>query len=180
MTGKDLFFAMGGIKAEYILDAAPSEDMVKKPYIKWLSVAASFVLVVAIALTVLPRLLTNDDGSIGTPLPSDMEIVWYEDVEYVGGTSGTGERVWRGVTVDAALYEVLSSMDGEKYIAVTFSRADGEPIAQSEYGALPGSVKRDHRRGILYLFVSADELSSFAEWGGTYVFRLAKMNDYLG
>ena len=180
MTAKDLFVALDGISPEYILDAAPSEHRLKRPYIKWLAVAASLFLVVAVALAVLPEILKSDDGTIGRPLPNDVEIVWYEDVEYVGGTSGADEVVWRGVRVDSALYEALTSADGEKYIAVNLSRADGEPIGQAEYGSLLGSVKREYRRGRLYLFVKVDELADFAEWGGEYVFRLAKMADYLG
>ena len=82
MTNKDLFYALDGLDASFVMKAAPGEKLNKSnnAWLKWFSIAACFWLLITI-FVIIPIL--NDEGSVmvNNVLPTDIEnIIWNENI----------------------------------------------------------------------------------------------------
>ena len=183
MTNKDLFYAMDGLDASFVMKAAPGEKLNKSnnAWLKWFSIAACFWLLIT-TFVIIPIL--NDEGSVmvNNVLPTDIEnIIWNENIGSDGSASSVENlEKWNGFTVDVALYEVLQTCSSNKYIAIIITKANGEIVSQSEYtDILDESINRDYKNNTLYLFATKDQISNWKiDNKEYYVFYLANQSDY--
>lgn len=179
--------AMGNISSRHIKEAAEfkAEEKPlrsKNVWVKWVSIAACFCLIIVAAFAVIP-MLNNGDGDeiVDNVLPTDIDkIIWSS---HLGSDSDSDEGYmdWNGFSVDTSLYDALQNYSNE-YIAVIMTRANGQKIEETEYNEiLAKTINRDYKNGSLYIFVTRDQ---FLDWNlenkGDYIFYLASRSAYEG
>ncbi|MBQ8164041.1 MAG: hypothetical protein IJZ93_06755 [Clostridia bacterium] len=179
--------AMGNISSRHIKEAAEfkAEEKPlrsKNVWVKWVSIAACFCLIIVAAFAVIP-MLNNGDGDeiVDNVLPTDIDkIIWSS---HLGSDSDSDEGYmdWNGFSVDTSLYNALQNYSNE-YIAVIMTRANGQKIEETEYNEiLAKTINRDYKNGSLYIFVTRDQ---FLDWNlenkGDYIFYLASRSAYEG
>lgn len=179
MTSEDLFHALDGLDAEFVMDAAPGKKL-KRTWIRWAYLAACFCLLIAVFLFI-PTLNRKDDGIDGGVLPTDIEnIIWNEHIGLAGSTSLEKLKNWNGLTVDMPLYEVLQSCSSNEYIAIIMAKANGEIMSQSEYNNVFDETPiRDYKNNTLYIFATKEQVLNWEiDNEDNYVFYLANRSDY--
>lgn len=179
--------AMGNISSRHIKEAAEYKaeekpHRSKTPWVKWVSIAACFCLIIVAAFAVIPMLDDGDGNEIvDNVLPTDIDkIIWSS---HLGSDSDSedGYMEWNGFSVDTSLYDALQNYSNE-YIAVIMTRANSQKIEETEYNEiLAKTINRDYKNGSLYLFVTRDQ---FLDWNlenkGDYIFYLASRSAYEG
>lgn len=179
--------AMGNISSRHIEEAAEYKAE-EKPHrsktlwVKWVSIAACFCLIIVAAFAVIP-MLNNGDGNeiIDNVLPTDIDkIIWSSHLGY-DNDSDEGYMEWNGFSVDTSLYDALQNYSNE-YIAIIMTRANGQKIEETEYNEILAKIiNRDYKNGSLYIFVTRDQ---FLDWNlenkGDYIFYLASRSAYEG
>ena len=181
--------AMGNISSRHIEEAAEYKAE-EKPHrsktlwVKWVSIAACFCLIVVAAFTVIP-MLNNTPGNgneiVDNVLPTDIDKIIWSNSLGSDSDSKDGYMEWNGFSVDASLYDALQNYSNE-YIAVIMTRANGQKIEETEYNEiLEKTINRDYKNGSLYIFVTRDQ---FLDWNlenkGDYIFYLASRCAYEG
>lgn len=179
--------AMGNISSRHIEEAAEYKAE-EKPHrsktlwVKWVSIAACFCLIIVAAFAVIP-MLNNGDGNeiIDNVLPTDIDkIIWSSHLGS-DNDSDEGYMEWNGFSVDTSLYDALQNYSNE-YIAIIMTRANGQKIEETEYNEILAKIiNRDYKNGSLYIFVTRDQ---FLDWNlenkGDYIFYLASRSAYEG
>ena len=179
--------AMGNISSRHIKEAAEFKaeekpHRSKNAWMKWVSIAACFCLIIVAAFAVIP-MLNDGDGKeiVDNVLPTDIDkIIWSSHLGS-DNDSDEGYMEWNGFSVDTSLYDALQNYSNE-YIAVIMTRANGQKIEETEYNEiLAKTINRDYKNGSLYLFVTRDQLLDWnLENKGDYIFYLASRSAYEG
>ena len=179
--------AMGNISSRHIKEAAEFKaeekpHRSKNAWMKWVSIAACFCLIVVAAFTVIP-MLNNGDGNeiIDNVLPTDIDKIIWSNSLGSDSDSEDGYMEWNGFSVDTSLYDALQNYSNE-YIAIIMTRANGQKIEETEYNEILAKIiNRDYKNGSLYIFVTRDQ---FLDWNlenkGDYIFYLASRSAYEG
>ena len=179
--------AIGNISSRHIKEAAEFKaeekpHRSKNAWMKWVSIAACFCLIIVAALAVIP-MLNNGDGNeiIDNVLPTDIDKIIWSNSLGSDSDSEDGYMEWNGFSVDTSLYDALQNYSNE-YIAVIMTRANEQKIEETEYNEiLAKTINRDYKNGSLYLFVTRDQ---FLDWNlenkGDYIFYLASRSAYEG
>lgn len=179
--------AMGNISSRHIKEAAefkaeekPHRN--KNVWMKWVSIAACFCLIIVAAFAVIP-MLNNGDGDeiVDNVLPTDIDKIIWSNQLGSDSDSEEGYMELNGFSVDTSLYDALQNYSNE-YIAVIMTRANGQKIEETEYNEiLAKTINRDYKNGSLYIFVTRDQ---FLDWNlenkGDYIFYLASRSAYEG
>ena len=177
--------AMGNISSRHIKEAAEFKaeekpHRSKNAWMKWVSIAACFCLIIVAALAIIP-MLNNGNEIVDNILPTDIDkIIWGN---HLGSDSDSeeGYMEWNGFSIDTSLYEALQKYSDE-YIAVIVTKANGTKIEESECNSiLDDLINRDYKNGNLYIFITKDQ---FANWKmenkADYIFYLASRSAYEG
>ena len=179
--------AIGNISSRHIKEAAEFKaeekpHRSKNAWMKWVSIAACFCLIIVAALAVIP-MLNNGDGNeiIDNVLPTDIDKIIWSNSLGSDSDSEDGYMEWNGFSVDTSLYDALQNYSNE-YIAVIMTRANEQKIEETEYNEiLAKTINRDYKNGSLYLFVTRDQLLDWnLENKGDYIFYLASRSAYEG
>lgn len=179
--------AMGNISSRHIKEAAEFKaeekpHRSKTPWIKWVSIAACFCLIIVAAFAVIPMLNDGDGNEIvDNVLPTDIDKIIWSNQLGSDNDSEEGYMEWNGFSVDTSLYDALQNYSNE-YIAIIMTRANGQKIEETEYNEiLAKTINRDYKNGSLYLFVTRDQLLDWnLENKGDYIFYLASRSAYEG
>ena len=189
MKRKKISEAMGNISSRHIEEAAEYKaeekpHRSKTPWVKWVSIAACFCLIVVVAFATIP-MLNNGNGNgeeiVDNVLPTDIDkIIWSSHLG-ADSDSDEGYMEWNGFSVDTSLYDALQNYSNE-FIAVVMAKANGQPIEETEYNEILAKIiNRDYKNGRLYLFVTKDQ---FLNWNleskDDYIFYLASRSAYEG
>ncbi|MGM9643439.1 MAG: hypothetical protein ACI3XI_09545 [Eubacteriales bacterium] len=142
MTNKNIYRSLGGLDPELIAKAAPAEKVQKKKkndWVKWVSIAACFVLVAGSILGA-PSIMelfnyVEPSDTIDYELPTDIDKIHWAgngqsnevtDVENVFVT-------WNGWSMKSSLYDVLNRADDTDFIAVIVKKNDSADLNAFEY-----------------------------------------------
>ena len=181
--------AMGNISSRHIKESAEFKaeekpHRSKNAWMKWVSIAACFCLIVVAAFTVIP-MLNNTPGNgneiVDNVLPTDIDKIIWSNSLGSDSDSEDGYMEWNGFSVDTSLYDALQNHSNE-YIAVIVTKANGVKIEESECDSiLDDLINRDYKNGNLYIFITKDQ---FANWKienkADYIFYLASRSAYEG
>jgi len=167
--------AMGNISSRHIKEAAEFKaeekpHRSKTPWVKWISIAACFMLIVG-GIFGAPSIIElfngtqpDDMGDIWLPAKLD-EIIWASNEQSNEGPDDANAFVtWNGWVMDYSLYEALNHTNDTAYIAVIVSKNDSIELDLFEYKGTTLVKLRTERDEVDLLADKLIEFHKEGEW----------------